>query len=80
MEAYEVDLYSWLESVFQELYIKFRLSVDAQQLLQRMIEAIALAISLYLAGIAVVENRMTAGDFVLVASYVKQLFEPLAVR
>ncbi|KAI0560886.1 metal ABC transporter permease [Gracilaria domingensis] len=78
MESYEVRVYSWFESAFQRLYTRFRLAVDSQQLFQRLIQSVALVISLLLAAIGVANNSLTPGDFVLISAYVAQLFGPLA--
>lgn len=79
MEREEVDEYKRLQRDYQGKYINLRRTLTALNFGQFAIQSIGLGISLIFAAFAASYGHLSAGDFVLVQSYVRQLFQPLFV-
>jgi len=79
MEAEEVSAYERLQRIYQDKYIWFRITLNSLNCGQSAIQTTGLGVAMLLAAIATARGQLTPGDFVLVASYVQQLFQPLFV-
>lgn len=79
MEEEESATYARLQKAYQDLYIWFRLTLNSLNFGQTFIQMLGLGSAMILAAIATAHGTLTPGDFVLVNTYVTQLFQPLFV-
>lgn len=77
MEAEETAAYEQLQKTFQDKYIFFRLTLNSLNFGQQLIQTTGLGTAMVFAAIAAANGKLTPGDFVLINSYVIQLFQPL---
>lgn len=80
MEREEVSAYSGLQLDYQKKFIQFRITLSTLNFSQVAIQTLGLGGAIMLAAYAAVYGRLSPGDFVLVNTYVMQLFQPLFVR
>lgn len=80
MEREEVTEYNGLQQQYQDIYIFLRLSLTSLNFGQSAIQTVGLGFAIVFAATAAAQGRLTPGDFVLVNTYVMQLFQPLFVR
>lgn len=79
MEAEESANYEELQKKFQDEYIWFRVTLNSLNFGQSIIQTVGLGAAMIFAAKAASQGQLTPGDFVLVNSYVLQLFQPLFV-
>lgn len=79
MESEEVSAYSDLQNEYMKKFILFRFSLNALNFGQSTIQALGLGASMILAARRTALGGLTAGDFVLINTYVSQLYQPLFV-
>lgn len=79
MEEEESSLYARLQQAYQDAYIWFRMTLNSLNFGQSTIQALGLGSAMIFAAIATAQGKLTPGDFVLVNTYVSQLFQPLFV-
>lgn len=79
MEREETTEYNRLQTDYQSKYVNFRGTLMLLNFGQATIQTIGLGIAVIFAAFATASGRLSAGDFVLVNSYVGQLFQPLFV-
>lgn len=77
MENEEVAEYDRLQDDYQGKYIKLRLTLNSLNFGQDSIRTIGLGIAVIFAAVNAASGALSPGDFVLVNSYVMQLFQPL---
>lgn len=80
MERDETSAYDRLSEAMQDTYIWFRFTLSSLNLGQAAIQNLGLGLCMILAGISCANGTLSPGDFVLVNTYVIQLFQPLVVR
>lgn len=77
MELNEVTSYRSLQDEYRLKYLRFRLTFSALNFGQNVIQLSGLGIAMLLATLSVANGQLTPGDFVLINTYVAQLFQPL---
>lgn len=80
MEGEETTAYEYLQRTYQDVYVWFRVTLNSLNFGQNAIQSVGLGICAILAAVATAKGTLTPGDFVLVNTYVQQLFQPLFVR
>lgn len=79
MEDEESAAYEQLQKRFQDEYIWFRVTLNSLNFGQALIQTTGLGAAMVFAAQAASRGQITPGDFVLINSYVLQLFQPLFV-
>ena len=79
MEDFEVSSYEELQEKMKHLSLRLRMSLRALNFGQDFIRTAGLSVCLVLAAFGAQRGVLSPGDFILVQSYVLQLFQPLAV-
>lgn len=79
MEKEEVKSYTNLQWEHQAKSMKFSTSLNSMNFGQGTIHTLGIGAGLLLASTAAADGRISPGDFVLVNTYVMQLFRPLFV-
>ena len=78
MERFEVQLYDNLQTIYQQKFVFLRITLSALNFAQQFIQSSGRAIALVLAAQDSAKGLLTPGDFVLINSYISQLYAPLA--
>lgn len=79
MEEEEVRKFSEVENRYQRCYARFCFFSECLQFGQNIIEIVGKSSSLCIAAISTIEGNLTAGQFVLIISYVSEIFSPILV-
>lgn len=77
METEEVRTYNELQTIFQKKYVFFRATLGILNMSQNSIQNVGRGIAMILAAQAAASGSLTVGDFVLINTYIIQLFTPL---
>lgn len=80
MGTFEADSYNDLRQKQTDIEVKLVATEEAVGSGQTFIRSSGFAISMGLAAIAAAHGKLSPGDFVLINSYIHQLFGPLTVR
>ena len=62
---------------YEDASVKSQTSLALLSIGQGVLVAVGLTLVMYLAGLGIVDGRMTVGDFVMVNTYLMQLYQPL---
>jgi len=62
---------------YERAAVKSQVSLSILNIGQAAIISVGLTVVMYMAGVGIIANRMTLGDFVLVNTYLVQLYQPL---
>lgn len=79
MEEEEVNAFFRLQSDYQTQSVQFRIALNTLNFGQSAIQSLGLGGALIFAALAAVNGELSTGDFVLVNTYVVQLFMPMFV-
>lgn len=77
MEREEVLTYSTLMDVYQKVFIRLRMTLSSLNFGQSAIQVFGQGAAIIFAAYATANGRLTVGDFVMINSYVLQMFQPL---
>ncbi len=78
-ERHEIDRYDQSLQGYEEAAVKNRTSLSLLNFGQAVIIAIGLTLVMYMAARGIIAGELTVGDFVLVNTYLIQLYQPLNV-
>jgi ATP-binding cassette subfamily B protein len=76
-EAHEARRYDGAMQRYEHAYVRSEVTLNALNFGQQAIIAVGLTVVMLLAAYRVAQGQMTVGDFVLVNTYLLQLFQPL---
>ena len=76
-EEHEARRFDRAMAGYEDASVKSQTSLAFLNIGQAVVIAIGLTLVMYLAGVGIVEGRMTVGDFVMVNTYLMQLYQPL---
>lgn len=77
MEREEVNAYSALIKLYQKVFLRLRKTLTSLNFGQKAIQLFGQGGAVLLAAYATTKGRLTVGDFVMINTYVSQLFQPL---
>lgn len=80
MENFEVESYDALRTEVRNMKNNFAFVRQSFNFAKTLVQSGAGSGALALAAVAASNGRLSAGDFVLINTYIKQLFRPLLVR
>ncbi|GGF49016.1 ABC transporter ATP-binding protein [Aliidongia dinghuensis] len=78
-EAHEARRFDLAKQAFERAAVRSQTSLSLLNLGQGLIISSGLVLMMILAGAGVAQHRLTVGDFVLVNSYLLQLYQPLNI-
>ena len=76
-EEHEARRFDRAMAGYEDASVKSQTSLAFLNIGQAVVIAMGLTLVMYLAGVGIVEGRMTVGDFVMVNTYLMQLYQPL---
>ena len=76
-EEHEARRFDHAMAGYEDASVKSQTSLALLSIGQGVLVAIGLTLVMYLAGLGIVDGRMTVGDFVMVNTYLMQLYQPL---
>ena len=76
-EEHEARRFDRAMAGYEDASVKSQTSLAFLNIGQAVVVSIGLTLVMYLAGIGIVDGRMTVGDFVMVNTYLMQLYQPL---
>ena len=76
-EEHEARRFDRAMAGYEDASVKSQISLALLSIGQGVVVAIGLTLVMYLAGLGIVDGRMTVGDFVMVNTYLMQLYQPL---
>ena len=76
-EEHEAQRFDRAMAGYEDASVKSQTSLAFLNIGQAVVVSIGLTLVMYLAGIGIVDGRMTVGDFVMVNTYLMQLYQPL---
>ena len=76
-EEHEARRFDRAMAGYEDASVKSQTSLALLSIGQGVLVAIGLTLVMYLAGLGIVDGRMTVGDFVMVNTYLMQLYQPL---
>lgn len=77
MEREEVSAYSSLIEEYQRVFLRLRVALTSLNFGQKTIQLLGQGCAILFAARATAQGRLTVGDFVMINTYVLQLFGPL---
>ena len=78
-EAHEAHRYEDSLTRYERAYVRSELTLNMLNIGQALIMAAGLTVTMLLAGSGIAEGRMTVGDFVMVNTYLIQIYQPLNI-
>ena len=76
-EEHEARRFDRAMAGYEDASVKSQTSLAFLNIGQAVVISLGLTLVMYLAGIGIVDGRMTVGDFVMVNTYLMQLYQPL---
>ena len=76
-EEHEAQRFDRAMAGYEDASVKSQTSLALLSIGQGVLVAVGLTLVMYLAGLGIVDGRMTVGDFVMVNTYLMQLYQPL---
>ena len=76
-EEHEARRFDRAMAGYEDASVKSQTSLALLNIGQAVVITTGLTLVMYLAGVGIVEGRMTVGDFVMVNTYLMQLYQPL---
>ena len=76
-EEHEARRFDRAMAGYEDASVKSQTSLAFLNVGQAVVISVGLTLVMYLAGLGIVEGRMTVGDFVMVNTYLMQLYQPL---
>ena len=76
-EEHEARRFDRAMAGYEDASVKSQTSLAFLNIGQAVVISMGLTLVMYLAGLGIVEGRMTVGDFVMVNTYLMQLYQPL---
>ena len=76
-EEHEARRFDRAMAGYEDASVKSQTSLAFLNIGQAVVVSIGLTLVMYLAGVGIVDGRMTVGDFVMVNTYLMQLYQPL---
>ena len=76
-EEHEARRFDRAMAGYEDASVKSQTSLALLSIGQGVLVTIGLTLVMYMAGLGIVEGRMTVGDFVMVNTYLMQLYQPL---
>ena len=76
-EEHEARRFDRAMAGYEDASVKSQTSLAFLNIGQAVLVSIGLTLVMYLAGVGIVDGRMTVGDFVMVNTYLMQLYQPL---
>ncbi|HCI47492.1 MAG TPA: metal ABC transporter permease, partial [Rhodospirillaceae bacterium] len=76
-ERHEITRYDASLAGYEEAAVRSQLSLSALNIGQAAIIAVGITIALYMSAKGIASGEMSVGDFVLVHTYLLQLYQPL---
>ena len=76
-EEHEAQRFDRAMAGYEDASVKSQTSLAFLNIGQAVVVSIGLTLVMYLAGVGIVDGRMTVGDFVMVNTYLMQLYQPL---
>ena len=76
-EEHEARRFDRAMAGYEDASVKSQTSLAALNIGQAVLVSVGLTLVMFLAGAGIVEGRMTVGDFVMVNTYLMQLYQPL---
>lgn len=77
MEREEVSAFSALIDHYQKVFLRLRIALSSLNFSQKAIKLLGQGCAVLFAAHATTQGRLTVGDFVMINTYVAQLFQPL---
>ena len=76
-EEHEARRFDRAMAGYEDASVKSQTSLAFLNIGQAVVVSVGLTLVMYLAGVGIVDGRMTVGDFVMVNTYLMQLYQPL---